>query len=115
MEQELWKEINGFNGKYEVSSFGRVRSYAQSKSGRILPGYTDAKGYITVCLYHAPQKGKFYKVHRLVATAFIDNPNGYAQVNHKDEVKANNHISNLEWCSNEYNNRYGTRIQRAGE
>ena len=62
MEQELWKEINGFNGKYEVSSFGRVRSYAQSKSGRILPGYTDAKGYITVCLYHAPQKGKFYKL-----------------------------------------------------
>lgn len=112
---EIWKDINGYEGKYKVSNFGRILSYAQKKDGKITEGYTNKKGYKTIYLYDKPQHGKWHKIHRLVADAFLDNPNNLPQVNHKDENKSNNRVSNLEWCTNEYNNHYGTRTQRAAE
>ena len=89
---------------YEVSNTGIVR---EVKTKRIKRQTRSNKGYSLICL-----NGKQYLVHRLVATTFIPNPNNYPQVNHKDENKVNNSIDNLEWCTNEYNERYGTKIER---
>lgn len=70
------------------------------------------KGYLAVNLYKDGY-GKMYSVHRLVAQAYIPNPNKYPMVNHKDEVPQNNHKDNLEWCTAQYNNTYGTRLQKS--
>lgn len=113
--KEIWKDIEGYEGKYEISNFGRIKSYAQKKNGKITEEYTDKKGYKTIFLYDKPQHGKWHKIHRLVASAFIDNPDNLPQVNHKDENKENNRVDNLEWCTNDYNNHYGTRSKRASE
>ena len=114
--EEIWKKIDGYNGRYEISNFGRLKSYAQKKTqGRITYGSIEKKGYCVVRLYDDYGNAKDYKVHRLVAEAFIDNPYHYTQVNHKDENKTNNCVNNLEWCTNEYNCNYGTRTQRATE
>ena len=110
--KEIWKDIEGYEGKYEISNFGRIKSYAQKKNGKITEGYTDKKGYKTIFLYDKPQHGKWHKIHRLVASAFIDNPDNLPQVNHKDENKENNYDSNLEWCTCYYNNNYGTKKER---
>lgn len=112
--QEVWKDIKDYEGKYKISNLGRIKSYAQKSNGKITEGYSDAKGYKTIYLYDKPQHGKWYKIHRLVAMTFIENPNNLPQVNHKDENKANNSVDNLEWCTNYYNSHYGTRAQRAG-
>lgn len=113
---EVWKQIDGYDGRYEVSNLGRVKSYAQDKSeGKIRKGNKTAKGYLTVLLYDGTGGSRWVPVHRLVATAFISNPNNLPQVNHKDENKQNNRVDNLEWCTNEYNVKYGTRTQRATE
>lgn len=111
---EEWKPIEGLEGKYEISNLGRLKSYAQNKDGGIIDGYLDKRGYCNVRIYDAPQHGTWHKMHRLVASSFIDNPNNYPQVNHKDENKANNRVDNLEWCDNLYNERYGTKGERAG-
>jgi hypothetical protein len=73
---------------------------------------TDKNGYKRVMLYGKKPLKKFIPVHRLVATAFIPNPKGYLQVNHKDENKSNNMVKNLEWCDCTYNNNYGSRNDR---
>lgn len=110
---EIWKPIPEFNGRYEVSNLGRIKSFTRKKEGEIINGSPDGKGYIMVKLYYGSQKNKMCKVHRLVAEAFIENPNNYPQVNHKDEDKTNNCVDNLEWCTNEYNINYGTGRMRA--
>lgn len=112
---ELWKDIVGYEGVYQVSNMGRVRSLPVKSatkyfSGKVLTTFTDNLGYKAVNLSR-----KTYKVHRLVANAFIENPNGYPQVNHKDENKANNCVDNLEWCTAKYNNNYGSRNQRISQ
>lgn len=101
--QEIWKDINGFVGKYQISNLGNVKN---AKTGRILK--QNKKRYSNVVLY-IKSKPKYYRVHRLVAEAFIPNPNNYPYINHKDENKQNNNVENLEWCDAKYNSNYGKR------
>lgn len=111
--EEIWKPIKGYNGRYEISSLGRVRSYAQDrKHGKIKTGNPTVKGYRSIVLYDGNGGSKCYPVHRLVACEFLRNPENLPQVNHKDENKANNRVDNLEWCDNDYNIHYGTSIAR---
>lgn len=106
----IWKDVEGFNG-YQVSDTGLVKSnkywgqFKRRNKGGLLEQRTYYNGYKYVNLY---KKGHMYslKVHRLVAQAFIPNPNNYPQINHKDENRANNNASNLEWCDAKYNLNY---------
>ena len=127
---EIWKDIKDFEGLYQASSFGRVRSLdryvkmtnrwgQQSfvfKKGVILkPCLT--RGYKVVLLSNRNKQHKYYpkRVNRLIAETFIPNPDNLPQVNHKDENKLNNRVDNLEWCTIEYNNNYGTKNQRCAK
>ena len=110
---ETWKEIAGYEGLYEVSDLGRVKSLKFGKE-KILKPQKINNGYLKVNL-HKDGKAKTSKVHRLVAEAFIQNPNNLETVNHKDEVKKNNVASNLEWMSRADNNNYGTHNKRVSE
>lgn len=122
---EVWKTINGFEN-YMVSNLGNVRSIDRTtfhpkartgiapKKGRLLKPFPNHKGYLMVKLYQS-RKPKTIAIHRLVATAFVENPFSLPQVNHKDENKQNNDVTNLEWCTNDYNIHYGTAIKRLGE
>lgn len=121
---EEWKTVVGYD-EYEVSSYGRVRSkdrtYVDSlgrtyhKQGQIikLEHQVSKNGYVQV-MVGISSKRKMHRliVARLVASAFLQNPNNLPQVNHKDENTTNNHVDNLEWCSEIYNVNYGTGIQR---
>lgn len=119
--KEIWKDIIGYEGLYQVSSEGRVKSLKRKVqhsicgmktiSERILRPATDKNGYLTVDLYK-DGKRKTYKVHRLVAQAFIPNPLGLPQCNHKDENPSSNYAENLEWVSAKENCNYGTRNER---
>ena len=114
---EEWRPIEGYEGLYEVSSYGRVRSLDKYDSmnrflrGRILRLFTDGLGYLRAQLY-SNSKRKSFLVHRLVAQAFIPNPDNLPQVNHRDENPSNDNVDNLEWCDGKYNVNYGTRIDR---
>lgn len=107
--EEIWKDIEGYEG-YQVSNLGRVRSF-KHKNVRIL-STKNRGGYRQVQLCKDSTKKLCY-VHRLVAEAFIPNPDDLPQVNHKDENKANNFVNNLEWCTAKYNLSYGTGRLRA--
>ena len=109
---EIWKDCKGYEGSYQVSNLGRIWSI---KGQRYLKGCEDKDGYLRVNLTAKNGKVKMERIHRLVAIAFISNPLGLPVVNHKDENKQNNTVDNLEWCSHQYNNTYGTRIDRQKE
>ena len=112
---EIWSKIEGFENSYEVSNLGRVRGKFRTRKskgtstsvvrGIILNQKTDKDGYKEVALC---KDGKMHykRVHRLVASAFIPNPNNYPIINHIDENPSNNCVSNLEWCSKSYNTKY---------
>lgn len=104
---EIWKVIEGFHN-YMVSNEGRIYS---RKTNSIMKPTPDTKGYLRISFYENG-KSRTFKVHRLVAQAFIPNPENLPQVNHKDENKSNNAVSNLEWCTNSYNRNYGTATER---
>ena len=114
---EIWKDIDGYEGLYQISNFGNVKSLGNGKANssilhtvRLLkPQITD--GYLRIGLWKNG-KCKHYFVHRLVAFAFIPNPNNYPIINHKDEIKTNNTVDNLEWCDCKYNSNYGTLRER---
>ena len=111
--QELWKDIKGYEGKYQVSNFGRVKSlnYNNTSQEKILVNSLSNKGYYRVSL-SLNNKAKQYNIHRLVAEAFIPNPLNLPFVNHKDKNRTNNMVDNLEWCTIQYNNTYGTVLDR---
>lgn len=111
MEIEEWRPIKDFEGLYEVSNLGQVKSLDRvviDRLGRKLPFKgkilipANVVGYSQVMLTNQDFK-KYKKVHRLVAEAFLENPLEYDQVNHKDSIKSNNHVSNLEWCNGRQN------------
>lgn len=111
---EEWRTIPGYEGLYEVSNTGRVRSLDRYDSrncfrkGKVLSPVKSNIGYLLVSLC-CNGKYKGFTVHRLVAQAFIPNPDNLPEINHKDEDKTNNSVENLEWCDRKYNNNYGSR------
>ena len=130
-KNEIWKDIEGYEGMYQVSNLGRVRSLdryipakcALSKTdddvlyfrkGKIIKLWEIVGGYFYVSLSKG-DKAKMFRVHRLVAMAFIPNPDNLPEVNHIDEDKSNNRADNLEWCTHLYNEHHGTKIERAAK
>lgn len=106
---EIWKDIEGYPD-YMVSNMGRIKSLKFGKE-KILKNRKNCRGYLQVTLLKNGIE-KSYKVHRLVAETFLDNPNNLSEVNHIDEDKTNNCVSNLEFCTAEYNSNYGSRNER---
>ena len=116
-ESEVWKDIAEYEGFYQVSNKGSVRSVDRrglqgyGRRERMLKPQYNSRGYLQVCLSkNGTVKRK--SVHRLVAEEFVMNPESLPQVNHIDEDKTNNNAKNLEWCDSKYNNNYGTRTER---
>ena len=112
MEKEIWKTIEGYEN-YMVSNLGRVKSLRFGKE-KILKQTITNQNYCLVGLCKEG-KTKTFRVHKLVARAFIPNPQNLPQLNHKDEVKTNNCVDNLEWCTAKYNSNYGTRNERCSK
>lgn len=112
--KEEWRPVVGYEGIYEVSNTGKVDHLNfRHTQKRVRIATRISRGYESIALYK-DKKTKRTFVHRLVATAFLKNPNNYPQVNHKDENKLNNNVNNLEWCTPLYNVHYGTcRIRSA--
>lgn len=113
--REIWKDVDGFEGYYQVSNLGRIKSLSRVVNNypnctrtlpeRVIRGHVNKHiGYVVVSLSGNGKKMDY--VHRLVAKAFIPNPNNYPFINHKDENKTNNRIDNLEWCTPNYNIEY---------
>lgn len=120
--EEQWKPIKSYEGIYEISNLGRVRSltrvvnrynrWPMTVKGKILTPFPNTGGYLRIRLCKQGKEHD-YSIHRLVALAFLPNPKGLEFINHKDENKSNNKATNLEWCNRFYNNNYGTRTYRA--
>jgi hypothetical protein len=117
--KEIWKDIEGYEGLYQISNLGNVKVLDRivnsaiknnkivKRVGKMLKQY-NKQGYMQVTLTNNNVR-KYFKVHRLVALTFIPNPNNFPQVNHRDENPLNNCVDNLEWCTAKYNCNYGTR------
>lgn len=112
--EEIWKDVIGYEGLYQISNLGRIKSLTRkvqckggqrTTKGKILKPFQTRNPYLCIDLrQHQTHKTKF--IHRLVAEAFIPNPNNYPYVNHKDSNPINNRIDNLEWCTQSYNVKY---------
>lgn len=109
---EIWRDIEGYEGLYQISNKGNVKSLYKG-SERILRPWDNGCGYMNIGLFKNGML-KCIKVHRLVAITFIPNPYKLPEVNHKDENKKNNCVDNLEWMIHRDNLNYGTRNERAG-
>lgn len=121
---ENWVDVKGWEGFYQVSNYGNVRSLSRTKTvknggvqevkGRVLTPQTDRFGYYRVC-FTRDGKSVYKRVNRIVAQAFIPNPDNLPQVNHKNECKTDNRVENLEWCDAKYNSNYGSRNKKVQE
>lgn len=113
--KDEWRPIKGYEGLYEVSSSGCVRSLKRkTTNGRILIPVKTNAGYYRITLSKNGERRNF-TVHRLVAEAFLDNPERHPSINHKNEDKGDNRAENLEWCTVKYNNEYNGRQAKVGE
>lgn len=108
--QEEWRDIKGYEGLYQVSNLGKVRSLKFGKS-KIRNSYKDSNGYLQIDLWNKGKR-KMFLVHRLVATAFIFNPYNLPEINHIDRNVTNNSVSNLEYCDRSYNVQYSKKAKR---
>lgn len=124
MNNEIWKDIKGYEGLYQVSNMGNIRSsdrivhvkhshreYDELRKGKIVKGLPRRHGYLAVFLYK-DGKRRHESIHRLVAEAFCARREGDTDVNHKNEIKTDNRASNLEWCTHKENTNYGTSQER---
>ena len=119
MSKEIWKDIKEYKGRYQISTLGKVKSVTRNISdsidrnylltGRILKTSNDGHNYRCICLDNKKNR-KTYKIHRLVAQAFIDNPEKKKEVNHKNGIKNDNRVINLEWCSRSENIQHAMQI-----
>jgi hypothetical protein len=100
---EIWKDIPGWEGVYQISNMGRIKSFKQTSNGKILSLVNRNGDYFSVVLQRVGKKRQSVRVHRLVAEAFIPNPDNLPEVNHIDGNKQNNRAENLEWCSRSHN------------
>lgn len=110
--KEIWGDIKGFEGIYKVSNFGRVMRVDEYYTGNPLSQHDNGRGYLFVALNWKKKRGIQKYVHRLVAKAFLDNPENKPTVNHKDGIKSNNHVSNLEWATYRENNIHAIKYLR---
>lgn len=115
MEKEIWADIKGYEGLYQVSTYGRVRSLNYKRTGKIkIMKCCFCNGYFNIGLTKN-KKTKTFLIHRLVAEAFISNQDNLPEINHIDENRSNNHVENLEYCDHNYNINYGTRTKKMVE
>lgn len=127
MNEEIWKDVPGYEGKYQVSNRGNIISlnrvepfpfngevFQRNRKGRTLKTAIDRYGY-PCCALRDNFKGKHFTIHRLVAMAFIPNPENHPQINHKDGNKLNNHVANLEWCTGVDNIRHAVKNGLRGD
>lgn len=109
LDGELWRNIEDYGSDYQISTFGRIKS-SKNRHKKILAPFVDKDGYLQIALSKNGNVKKF-KIHRLVAQAFISNPNAKPQINHIDGNKMNNHVGNLEWCTDRENNRHAIKMK----
>lgn len=114
--KEEWRPAVGYEGLYEVSNTGkvaRVKGY-HCRKRHLMRTFINNSGYVCTRLCKN-NHGKTELVHRMIALAFIPNPNNYPQINHKDCCKTNNNVSDLEWCTGKYNSNYADHKQKQSE
>lgn len=107
---EIWRDVPGWEGVYQISNKGRIKSFKVHPSGKVMSLCNKTGDYIRLVLQKHGRNPKTVLVHRLVAQVFIPNPFNFPVVNHKDGNKQNNSVSNLEWCTNSYNVRHSMKI-----
>ena len=108
---ELWIDVPGYENLYKVSSYGRI--YSEFKNKLLKP--ENVNGYLRVTLCKNKSEHKRFFVHRIVASAFLDNPMNLPFINHKNQLRTDNNVSNLEWCDSVYNNNYADRTIKAAK
>lgn len=116
MEKEIWKPVKGYEGLYEVSNKGNIKSLNYNKTGneKVLRPADNGRGYLYVVISKNGER-KNMLIHRAVAEVFLENPYNLPQVNHRDEDKTNNSVENIEFCSCKYNLEYSKVSQKAVE